>query len=213
MLTSTSTKVRLAPGKKARASEEAPRLAIETARGVKCTLGTGKEKINGHLLYIPSPNELGVPARPDPQPSAPHGQCGRPQRPDLVSGRTRGHKHLRPPGRRSGVRGEFHGLPHELQVANGRAGNRARPVPRAPDQNRDRGFRRQDGDPGRGPGSLGASLRDLPSGRITAIDLNTGAHFRWIPNGGTPRSRDATSPRPATSTTPRCWSPPTCCNR
>src|SRR5690606_5083808 len=38
------------------------------------------------------------------------------------------------------------------------------------------------------PGPQGLSLLKPPYGRITAIDLNTGEHLWWIPNGDTPES-------------------------
>ena len=42
---------------------------------------------------------------------------------------------------------------------------------------------------GRGPGRIrGLPLLKPPYGRITAIDLNTGEHLWWIPNGDTPES-------------------------
>lgn len=40
--------------------------------------------------------------------------------------------------------------------------------------------------PGRVPGPQGLPLLKPPYGRITAIDLNTGEHLWWIPNGDTP---------------------------
>ncbi|GIS50714.1 MAG: hypothetical protein Ct9H90mP25_1480 [Gammaproteobacteria bacterium] len=36
-------------------------------------------------------------------------------------------------------------------------------------------------------GPRGLPLEKPPYSRITAIDLNTGEHLWWIPNGGTPR--------------------------
>ncbi len=36
-------------------------------------------------------------------------------------------------------------------------------------------------------GPQGLPLEKPPYSRITAIDLNTGEHLWWIPNGGTPR--------------------------
>ena len=44
------------------------------------------------------------------------------------------------------------------------------------------------GTPGGVPGPRGLPLEKPPYSRITAIDLNTGDHLWWIPNGGTPRS-------------------------
>ncbi len=40
--------------------------------------------------------------------------------------------------------------------------------------------------PGGGPGPAGLPLWKPPFGRITAIDMNTGEHLWWIPNGDTP---------------------------
>ena len=44
------------------------------------------------------------------------------------------------------------------------------------------------GTPGGVPGPRGLPLEKPPYSRITAIDLNTGEHLWWIPNGGTPRA-------------------------
>ena len=44
------------------------------------------------------------------------------------------------------------------------------------------------GTPGGVPGPRGLPLEKPPYSRITAIDLNTGEHLWWIPNGGTPRT-------------------------
>ena len=43
------------------------------------------------------------------------------------------------------------------------------------------------GTPSGVPGPQGLPLEKPPYSRITAIDLNTGEHLWWIPNGGTPR--------------------------
>ena len=44
------------------------------------------------------------------------------------------------------------------------------------------------GTPSGVPGPRGLPLEKPPYSRITAIDLNTGEHLWWIPNGGTPRA-------------------------
>jgi quinoprotein glucose dehydrogenase len=43
------------------------------------------------------------------------------------------------------------------------------------------------GTPSGVPGPQGLPLEKPPYSRITAIDLNTGEHLWWIPNGGTPK--------------------------